>query len=40
MEQLLIKQFFDGLEDDDLHVEYLKMPRSLDEAVNMMDSKG
>ena len=38
MEQMLIKQFFDGLGDDDLryHVEYLKMPRDLDDAVDLV----
>jgi hypothetical protein len=38
MEQMLIKQFFDGLEDDDLryNVEYLKMPKDLDDAVDLV----
>jgi hypothetical protein len=38
MEQMLIKQFFDGLEDDDLryNIEYLKMPKGLDEAVDLV----
>jgi len=38
MEQMMIKQFFDGLNDEDLryHVEYLKMPRRLDEAVDLV----
>ena len=38
MEQMLIKQFFDGLDDDELryHVEYLKMPRDLDDAVDLV----
>jgi hypothetical protein len=38
MEQMLIKQFFDGLDDDDLryNIEYLKMPKGLDEAVDLV----
>lgn len=38
MEQMLIKQFFDGLDDDELryNVEYLKMPRDLDDAVDLV----
>ena len=38
MEQMLIKQFFDGLDDEDLryNVEYLKMPYRLDEAVDLV----
>lgn len=38
MEDMLIKQFFDGLDDEDARyfVEYLKRPRSLDEAVELL----
>jgi hypothetical protein len=38
MEDMLIKQFFDGLEDDDLdyYVNYLKSPDSLDKAVDLV----
>ena len=38
MEEMLLKQFFDGLEDEDLryYVEYLKNPENLDEAVELV----
>jgi hypothetical protein len=38
MEDMLIKQFFDGLEDDDLdyYVHYLKSPDNLDKAVELV----
>ena len=38
MEEMLLKQFFDGLEDEDLryYVEYLKNPDNLDEAVELV----
>lgn len=38
MEQMLMKQFFDGLDDDKLryHVEYLKMPKDLDDAIDLV----
>ena len=38
MEDMLLKQFFDGFNDDDLHyyVQYLKSPERLDEAVELV----
>ena len=38
MEQMLVKQFFDGLGDDELryNIEYVKMPKGLDEAVDLV----
>ena len=38
MERMMIKQFFDGLDDDDLryNIEYLKMPKGLDEAIELV----
>ena len=38
MKEMLLKQFFDGLEDKDLryYVEYLKNPENLDEAVELV----
>lgn len=37
-EEMLIKQFFDGLQDEDAryYVKYLKHPRSVDEAVDLL----
>ena len=37
-EDMSIRQFFDGLEDEDLryYVDYLKSPETLDEAVNLV----
>ena len=37
-EDMLLKQFFDGFKDDDLHyyVQYLKSPERLDEAVELV----
>ena len=38
MEDMLLKQFFDGFNDEDLHyyVQYLKSPERLDEAVELV----
>ncbi len=38
MEEILMKQFFDGLDDEDVRyfVEYLKQPRTLDDAVDLL----
>lgn len=38
LEEMMKKQFFDGLEDEDLRyfVDYLKTPETLDEAVNLV----
>ena len=38
MEDMLLKQFFDGFNDDDLHyyVQYLKSPDRLDKAVELV----
>ena len=38
MEEMLLKQFFDGLQDEDLryYVGYLKKPNNLDEAVDYL----
>ncbi len=38
MEEMLMKQFFDGLDDEDVryYVEYLKQPQTLDEAVDLL----
>jgi len=38
MEDMLLKQFFDGLDDEDLnyYVQYLKSPDSLDKAVELV----
>ena len=38
MQQMLIKQFLDGLGDDELryNIEYVKMPKDLDEAIDLV----